>query len=543
MQGNRDLNSMSMFEPLESRLLMAAGPDLVGIMNYQVMPTTIVPGEGGTIRVDLTNQGDVTVQSITGQKIAVRIYLSSDKSLDQNTDILLGQIAAPIIMPAGKTGTVSVPVKIPTDMPAGQYHLILQVDTDGLLVVNESNIQNNIVAIDALTTVKWAFGSFDGRSNVTLTLAGAQAGSTVVYKMSGQGMGQVANTAATVPDGKVGYDMALSNTTSSTSVTVTPSSTANVVLGGVTSTGSLKSLTASNVGLVGDFNINGSLGSLTLGDVGTYMADDIAMSIGAGASVSTFTAKLGRVANLQFQSDIAVKSFTAIDWQDSSGTQQSADLDLVDAKDIFDAPTLSTLKITGKGAVKGNFNADLNITGDVAKKNLSSATIYGDINDSLWTISGSSGAISIRGIVTNSAIRSTGSISSISVGAAIGSDFLAGIADTAARHAQTVNDFLNTTASIGSFTVKGIAVAKGDPVPRFFADSNISAAKVGAVKLVNVELDNGNSPFGLFVKDIPGVSEVKSVSASDVDSGFTWSWKPKIEADFNLLPDFTVTIL
>jgi hypothetical protein len=55
-------------------------------------------------------------------------------------------------------------------------------------------------------------------------------------------------------------------------------------------------------------------------------------------------------------------------------------------------------------------------------------------------------------------------------------------------------------------------------------------------------IDNGGTDFGLFVKDIPGLGEVKSVASNDMYSGWSWTWKPRIEADFTL-QDFVVRIL
>jgi hypothetical protein len=260
------------------------------------------------------------------------------------------------------------------------------------------------------------------------------------------------------------------------------------------------------------------------------------------ATRATFSAKMGRVANLQLHSDLAIKSLTAVDWRDSFGTQESIDLGLVDAADTLDAPSLSSLKITGKTGVSGDFAADLNITGDATKTNLSAASIAGGMSNSLWTISGGLRTLTVKGAVIDSAVRTTGSMKSVTLGSANGSDFLAGIDGAVIRHATLNTHFLNTLASIGSFKVVGTSVPLGEAPPRFFVDSNISAAKVGTASLANMQIDNGSDTFGIFVKDIVGLGEVKSVSSNDTLTGWSWTWKPRLETGF-VLQDFVVQVI
>ena len=538
------LNSASLpvLEQMESRMLLDGlpGPDLVAVMNSTVIPSTVVPGEGGTIRVQVTNQGDETAVSLPGTRVTGRIYFSADTSLDQNTDVLLGEYSAAMNLRAGASATVNIRVDVPTDTATGQYHLILQLDTDGLLTVPESNIVNNVVATDDSKEVAWKFGSFAGRTNVLLTLAGAAAGSEVTFRMAGAGYGSVVETVADVPAGRVGYDVTVRNSLTSSSVTVTAAATAGVVLGSVdVDQASLKSFVARGLALVGDLTVDGTLASLTVGDVGTYLGDDVSIDIGSTLGTrATFTAALGRVANVQMDCDIPIKALTMVDWRDSAGVEGAT---AGDAADRLDAPSIGTLKVNGRTGLRGNFSPDVNLTGAATAKNLKSALITGDVIDADWRIRGVVGTFGVWGSFTDSSFRTTGSISKVILGAAVRSDFLAGIDAQAVRHATTDDDF-SPAVIIGTFKVTGWRVASGQVPPRFFVDSNVSAAKVRATFLANMEIDNGGTDFGLFVMDIPGLGEVKSVASSDTHSGWSWTWKPRIEDSF-ALQDFVVSIL
>jgi hypothetical protein len=131
-------------------------------------------------------------------------------------------------------------------------------------------------------------------------------------------------------------------------------------------------------------------------------------------------------------------------------------------------------------------------------------------------------------------------MTSVIVGACLHSTFLAGMANSVGHTPASAADFI-AAATISSFTVKGYA-AQG-PSPRFFVDTNLCASRIGKVALMNLDVDNGGTPFGVFVKNIPNVIEVGQVTGTDTFSGLSWTWKPKNENPLNAFPDFAVSIL
>ncbi len=511
-------------EMLENRQLLSVGPDLTATMLDGVIPASVVPGEGCRLRVNLTNNGDETAISA---QLTIRAFFSLDDTID-GSDILLGSATNSLAMSAGSNTTATLTIEVPPGAAPGTYHLILQLDDSvdpihGPTDNPETNVLNNLVEAPQTRKVSWQFGTFDGRVNVALELPTATAGKSVFFKLTGPGVGVVTGDES-------GYSIVITNSTKASSVIVLPLAAAT--LDGVdVQVGSLRSFTAKGVNLTGDFNVDGSLGTLVLGDVGTAGASDIAMTIGSTGDRTTLAATFGRVSNLQLTSDIAIKSLTVVDWRDD-----------FDGADTISAPSLASLKVTGRSGVDGDFAADLVLDGSATASNLGTVKIAGDVVNRDWTISGGLKSLTVTGSVTDSTIRTSGTMSKVTVGAAIGSDFLAGIDPAVARHAAAGADFTNTAALIGSFTVKGWKVASGDPIPRFFDDSNLSAAKINTVKLANMELDNGGTNFGMFVKNIVGAREVKSVTCNDSYSGWTWSWRPKNENPF-ALQDFVVTII
>lgn len=505
-------------------------PDLVASSNDGVIPATIVPGETWTVPINILNQGDQFAKSLTNSKVSMRLYLSLDNKLDQNTDILLGQYSKSINVVPHAIDTVYVKVTVPYDLAPGDYQIISQLDTANLLMVDESNIQNNIVADPIARTVAWKFGGFDGRTNVPLTLAGNN-NKLILLKLTGPGMGVVTRSASS-PAGKISYDVTITNSTAATSVVITTGAGSDVVLGNVDVHGPIKSISAGQLALVGNLAIDGSCTTLTMGDVGNPIANDLHISIGSGKGL---TASFGTIGNVQFTSAGPVKSFTASNWIDSHGTAASQALNLAsDNADTFTAPSLAKMAIGRRGSnTAGDFQGNVVITGDATKVNVGTVGISGAMTGD-WTVSGSLKAMTVVGAVNDSTVRTTGSMTSIVLGACLNSNFLAGISGNVLARASHAYDFISA-ASIGTFTVKGYSTQ--DDEARFFVNSNLSADHLGKVTLTSLDTDNSGTPFGLYIK-----TAVTKVSGTDAD--FSWTWKPKHSLNFPsyMTQDFDVTV-
>ena len=231
-----------------------------------------------------------------------------------------------------------------------------------------------------------------------------------------------------------------------------------------------------------------------------------------------------------------IKALTAIDWRD-----------LAAPADVVGAPWMGKLTTKGnkKAGIVGHFQADLVLNGTGATKaTLGSAKIAGDLAGVDWRITGPAGKLTVRGTAVGSSVRSTQGIAGVTLGAADGSDFFAGVLDSVDRHPAKASDFGVLTAAIGSFKIKGLKPPKGQQATgRFFSDSNVSAAWIGAVGLLNVNFDNTGTAFGLWACDTTDGNEIKSVKWSDkADKAVKGKWPPKPGEVFHE-PDLAIEML
>jgi hypothetical protein len=189
------------------------------------------------------------------------------------------------------------------------------------------------------------------------------------------------------------------------------------------------------------------------------------------------------------------------------------------------------LQITGNGraGVEGSFAAAVTVRGanvPARRAAIGSVRIANDLHDSIWQVGGDLGRVQVGGCVRDSSICAVGSIAGMTLGAAEGSDFFAGV-DPAAlqpgdRHADGTGDFTNPDAKIGSMKISGWRVAKGEQPPRFLIDSNFSAPSFGAVSLLNA---SGGPAYGLYV--LGDETHIRSVSHRDtLEPQYNWSWRP-----------------
>jgi len=289
----------------------------------------------------------------------------------------------------------------------------------------------------------------------------------------------------------------------------------------------MNSFTAKTLNVFGDLNAD-SLKKLTLGD--THISE---FTIGAPAKPNdTLTVILGRVNGLGLTSDTPIKSLTVVDWLETDGP------------DMVTAPWLG--KLTSKGdkkrGIAGDFEGGLTLSGVNAKKaTLGSAKIAGDFHRADWDITGNMGKLTVVGTADDVTVRTTKDMAGITLGAADGADFLAGIAAGAVRRAGE-DDFDNLLATIKSVKITGLKNAPPGLNP-FFADSNFSAAFIGNVSLLNADYDNGGEIFGLFAHDIGTGKEIKKVKYANKDTGETWFYPPKDGSVFDAPGNLEIALL
>jgi hypothetical protein len=122
-----------------------------------------------------------------------------------------------------------------------------------------------------------------------------------------------------------------------------------------------------------------------------------------------------------------------------------------------------------------------------------------------------------------------GTIGSLTVGAADGSDFLAGADFPVAHRPPTQAEFQAApVAAIKAIKVTGWTVTKGQTVPKFVIDSNFSADTIGTVSLLNLDYASGSADWGIWALDAGTGKEITSVTAFDNILKQRWAWPLKV---------------
>ena len=330
------------------------------------------------------------------------------------------------------------------------------------------------------------------------------AGQVVTVQLSGPGSGDIFfdHSGPGNPSGIV-----LNGTTEKSSLTITAKRSAMVTITGqIVVNGALKTLNAPSAAILAGVRFNGGgVAKLVLGDA----LGSQSLVIGAWSNSKTGASlTFGDVSDLKIQSAMALSSLYAAQWLDGD-----------DQADIV-APRLDKLK------VKGDFQADLNLTGNpTTPRTLNSAYVGGNLADSLWDLAGNLTGLTVVGTADHSRLCTGGSMGTLSLGATISSDFLAGMDDTIQRCPQSGQDFQNVLATIKSVTIKGLpAYRRAVSPPRFVVDSHFAAYTLGSVSLLNVD---STDPGGLYAFNAGTLKEVKSVRSSDwAGKALSWSWHP-----------------
>ena len=319
-----------------------------------------------------------------------------------------------------------------------------------------------------------------------------------------------------------------------------------ITVSGVEITATCASFNAPGVNVAGNVVLTSAVGKVALGDViGTGVAGGRTINIGAAAYWNPITTSLSfeRMADVLLTSSTALSALTATEWLDTDAT-----------RDVIKAPWIGTLTTKGnkKLALAGDFRADLNLneTAAILTRNvLNKASVAGNLGESMqnilddtynaaaydatWSLKGAVGSIAVKGTAGNVEIRSTGNLSSLSVGAAGHMDVLVGAGTAVARHAAAAADFTSTTALLRSVKVTGLATPVGAaPLRWFYSDSNVSAPIIGTVSLLNTEFDNSGTTFGVWAREnAASTTEIKAVTTLDKVTGQKATW-PKDQAQF-----------
>jgi hypothetical protein len=373
------------------------------------------------------------------------------------------------------------------------------------------------------------FGTVGIRKGAKLTVADAD-GTLVTFALTGPGTG-LAHA------GAEGWELSITGANATSALTITTKKSTSlrddgkVTLHSIDVTGSaLKSLAGATTNLAGDLTVGGTLGTLVLSDVTGGTLSIGPRPVGDTRTVAAIT--LGVVRNVAVSSDMPIKSLTVVDWADTDGT-----------RDAIDAPSIATITTKGRLANSklgispqaGNFQADLTLTDAAAKATLGTVRIVGGVDGRVWKIDGAVTSLTVARTVHDSWIRALGTIGLLTVGAADGSDFLAGADFPVAHRPPAAGEFLATVAPIiiKAVRVTGWTIPRGQSVPSFVIDSNFSGRAIGTVSLLNLDYDSGSAPWGVWALDAGTGKEITSVTAYDNVLKQRWAWTLKLSPTYS----------
>ncbi len=364
------------------------GPDLVGEIVSSSFPATVVPGETGTIKIRLTNQGNAAaIGSITNG-----LYLSLDASLD-TSDVAVtlkgGLSRARVKLNPAQSVLLTGTFAIPADLSVGTYYPLVWLDQTASLV--ESTSTNNVVTPGSSYDVADAFGTVAGRSGVTLQLKDGQ-GTPGVFRLTGPGSGSVSV-------GDNGLDVSLTGTTTASVLSITGKGTYHVHdISAGTTVGAIR---APGVAVDDSLDLVGGAGSVQVSGI----SGGGQIFLGSGP---TSTLSLGSVSNTSLTAASGIRSLAVTEWSNGSRT-------------AITAPWIGTL------SSKGDFTPSLNLSGADAPAGtaLQSAGVNGALGAVVWSVVGAVTRLRAGSVPGGWSGNVSGSVKSLTVGGSFAGRFAA----------------------------------------------------------------------------------------------------------------------
>jgi len=348
--------------------LVVADPfvDLSGVITDIAFNAQAVPGDKGSVAVEVTNNGNIPVKG----KINIRFYGSVNQTLEKDgTDVLFSSIInTSVNLKANASKVYKSRITMPGDTLPGEYYILVDIDSENTIA--ETHEDNNLAVSDGTGEVVWKFGDFSGRKGVKLTLLDTN-GVPVTFTLKSGGFGEVTG-------GSDFAEVILTSTTEKSVFTIkTKGRGAETSVGDITADNSLKSILAKTTDLRGGIDIGGTISMLVMDDI----ADDHTINIGASANPKAgVTLSFDQVADLNIDSDTPIKSLKATEWIGGS----------------LIAPWVSSISIKGnsRAGISGDFIADVTLTGADAKGvALKKFAATGEIISDIDLLAGAGGTI------------------------------------------------------------------------------------------------------------------------------------------------------
>lgn len=508
--------------------LVVGEPDVALTASACSLSSVIVPGDKGTLTVQLANAGTIPASGAA----TFHVYASADDTVGQGDVELYSVVKNINLAPNGGHMSLSLPFTVTDAVAAGDWNFIAKVDP----LPGETVTNNNSDVAPGTRQLVWQFGSFSGRKNVTLQVHDAN-GTPVSFSLAGDGWGEVAG-------GSDLTTITANQTSTRSSLTIkTAAKAAHALVGSLDVLGSIKSISAAAADFTGAVAIDGGVSTLTLGNIAGG-AIELHQNNALLVDPKLQTALAVGVASdtVLDAGDIPLKSLTATSWTNADPT------------DLLRAPSLGGLTVkgvTGKNAIPGNFAATLDVggtigpvsiagdlSGETDATSIQSLRVGGDMDAMVLKLSqvpdvklSALGSLTVTGWINNSQVLSDGNIGPVSAGGLDNSKIYAGVA-VAGLPSQAADIPLHAT-------IKSVAVTgKVDLNHYSVINTNIAAWTLSSVSLVDaLALNNPSSPWGI------AYNSLGKYSYRDAFTRYTWPNKNGDAKPTHPSDDFTVNVI
>ena len=432
--------------------LVTVKPNLLVDVTSDTFHGVVVPGDTGIVGVRLTNSAATLLKG----KVDIHVFYK----IGTAAPILVGTAAAQTLsLKSAFTKTVGVKVTLPAELATtnGQaIQLIAEAVPSAGQTLGELFTDDNASA-DAANTIYNVFGNFNGRKEVPLIFHDA-AGKLVKITLTGGGFGKLFPSATTAASIVVNDTTAKSAFILASEKGAAPYPFKDVIVqrfNGVPTPLALLDLHATSI--VGDVFVQDGVKKLLLGNVGDGLAThSIKIDVFAGVGDAATNISAGILKDVDLITNMPITTFTAQAWLDVNSTHE-----------VFTAPSLVSLNITGGSNDIGDFSPEVTLRDATVK--LKSFTV--------------------RGALLNSTVFTAGDVGTVKLGAMLGSAFFTGIGFLP----TSLADFAGARRTIASFSVSGV---------NGFGDSNIVAAQIGKLTLPSVADGPAIESFGIYADRI-----------------------------------------
>lgn len=359
-----------MFESLEQRALLASDLGVRFDETALQLPSRFVPGDRFLAPIEVINNGpDRAIGNVT-----INFYLSTNTSFDSGDLLIRSYQNEPINLPRyfgdpNDIGFFEADLRLPATAVPGTYFLLVRLLPNSQ--VGDFNSANNVAANEDATELVRKFGSFNGRTNVSMILQDPE-GTLVGFSLSGGGSGEVSISPS-------GFVVTLTGTGNNSNVQITNSGGDGVYdFATVTIGGSVGTFNAPNARLTGPLTATVGFGAMTFGNV----IGPATITVPNTSGTPSFS--FGDVKDLNIDSPVGIVSLSAKSWTFTDGS-----------RDKVTAPWIGALTVTSF------LDLDLSLSGrDLSLPALGSVNV-GNLRAATWWINGWGSGITVNNSTKN----------------------------------------------------------------------------------------------------------------------------------------------